>query len=181
MADKPAQNSVFVAGIAEARDNAGNVIAVPVSLDTTFSPARLIIELPDRALRDMGVITLDQGVSVETGSIYNGSTALTPKFAFANVSASQTDSSLVTAVTSKHIRVHQVMFVAGATGTTLVFNSKPGGGGSAISPLFANAANSGASLPFSPMGWFQTAAGEGLTVTTGTGSATGILVGYTEV
>lgn len=119
--------------------------------------------------------------SVETSTIYNGTTALTPKFAFANVAASQTDSSIVAAVTSKKIRVHQVAAVAGGTATNLTFNSKPGGAGTAISPLFANTSNSGEVLPFSPMGWFETVSGEGLTVTTGAGSTTGIIIGYTEV
>lgn len=120
-------------------------------------------------------------VSLETGTIYNGTTALTPKFAFANVAASQTDSAIVAAVTSKKIRVLAMYAVAGGTATSLTFNSKPGGAGTAKSAAFANGANGGEILPFSPVGWFETASGEGLSVTTGAGSTTGIGVVYIEV
>ncbi len=113
--------------------------------------------------------------------VFDGNSELVPKFAFANVAASQTDAQVVAAVASKKIRVLAVVVVAGATATNITFNSKPGGAGSAISCLLANGANGGAVLPFSPVGWFETAAGQGLSVTTGAGSTTGILVVYVEV
>ena len=119
--------------------------------------------------------------SQETSTIYNGTTALTPKFAKANVAASQTDANIVSAVTSKKIRVLQMFALAGGTATDLTFNTKPAGAGTAISPLMANTSNGGEVLPFSPIGWMETASGEGLTVTTGTGSTTGILVVYVEL
>ncbi len=119
--------------------------------------------------------------SPETSTIYSGTTALTPKFALLNVAAAATDTALVAAVTSKKIRVLAAVFVAGGTATTLVFNSKPAGAGVAKSCLFANAANGGATLPFNPAGWFETVAGEGLSVTTGAGSTTGIQITYVEV
>lgn len=105
----------------------------------------------------------------------------TIKFAVANVTASQTDSSLISAVASKRIRVHQVALVSGGTATNVTFNTKPAGSGTAISPVFANGANGGFVLPYSAAGWFDTNNGEGLTVTTGAGATTGILVGYTEL
>lgn len=116
--------------------------------------------------------------SPETGSIYNGSTALTPKFKLLNQAASGTNQTLVAAVTSKKIRVLAAAFVCGGTATTLTFNSATAG---AISCLFANAANGGATLPFNPAGWFETVAGEALAVTTGAGSTTGIQITYIEV
>jgi hypothetical protein len=118
--------------------------------------------------------------SINGSSYYDGTTALTPAFAFANVAASQTDSSIVTATAAKVIRVLQVAVVAGASDTSITFNSKPAGAGAAISPLFANTANGGEILPFSPIGWFETVVAEGLTVTTGAGSTTGILVAYVK-
>ncbi len=102
---------------------------------------------------------------------------LTPKFAFANIAAAQTASSVIAAVTSKKIRVLGVVFVAGATATSITFNSAS----AAITCLFANAANGGAVLPFNPCGWFETVAGEALTATTGAGATTGIQVQYVEV
>ena len=95
---------------------------------------------------------------------------------FANVAASQTDSQLLAGVAGKKIRVTALAFVCGATATNATFNSKGSGAGVAISPLFANAANGGAILPRNPDGWFETVAGEALTLTTGTGSTLGVLV-----
>jgi hypothetical protein len=116
-----------------------------------------------------------------TGVVYDqAGVALTPKFAFANVAASATDSALVAAVALKKIRVLALYAIAGGTQTNLTFNSKPGGAGTAISPLLANAQNGGEVLGFNPSGWFETTAGQGLSVTTGTGSATGIGVVYVE-
>lgn len=116
-----------------------------------------------------------------TDAVMNGLTALTPKWAFANVAVSQTDSSIVAAVTSKKLRVLALVALCGATATTVVFNTKPAGAGSAKTPTFANGANGGIVLAGNPWGWFETAAGEGLTATTGAGSTTGILVLYVEV
>lgn len=107
-------------------------------------------------------------------------TPYTVKRALANTAASQTDSAVVTAVAGKRIRVLAVAAVAGGTATDLTFNSKPAGAGVAISCKFANGANGGEVLPFNEYGWFETSLGEGLTVTTGAGSTTGILVNYCE-
>lgn len=101
--------------------------------------------------------------------------------AFTNVNASTTDAALVSAVPGKRIRVLAAYAQAGGTATAITFNTKPAGAGSAISPLFANGANGSSPLPFNPKGWFQTNLGEGLTVTTGAGSATGVLVSYEVV
>ena len=98
--------------------------------------------------------------------------------AFANPAASTTDGNVVTAVAGARINVLAFFAVAGGTATTLTFNSKGGGAGTAISPLLANAANGGISADYNPKGWFTTNAGEGLTVTTGAGSATGVQVVY---
>ena len=103
------------------------------------------------------------------------------QFAFANVAASQTDSVLVNAVPLRKIRVLGFTAVAGSTATSLTFNTKPSGSGTAISPLYANAANGGEVLAPNEIGWFETNLGEGLSCTTGSGSTTGILVIYQEV
>ena len=110
-----------------------------------------------------------------TNSILDGPDIL---YAFANVAASQTDSSLIAAVTGKKIVVHQLLALAGGTATTLTLNTKGAGAGTAISPLLANGANGGEVLPYSKVGWLKTTTSEALTATTGAGSATGILIGY---
>ena len=98
------------------------------------------------------------------------------KYAFANIAASSTASSVVAAVAGKKIRVVALAFVCGATATNATFNSAS----SAISCLFANAANGGAILGENPLGWFETVRGEALTLTTGTGATTGVQVVYVE-
>lgn len=98
-----------------------------------------------------------------------------------NVAASATDTSVVAAKTGLRINVLAVYAVAGGTATNLTFNSKGAGAGTAISALFANAANGGVVLPFNPKGWFTTLLGEALTVTTGAGSTTGVGVVYETV
>lgn len=100
-----------------------------------------------------------------------------PKTAFADVAASQTASSLVAGVSGKHIRVLAYVVQCGATATTIVFNSAS----TAITPTFQNASNGGSVVPFNPVGWFETNLGEALTVTTGAGSTTGVVVRYVEV
>ena len=107
--------------------------------------------------------------------------AQTPKRAFANVAASQTDSSLVSAVPGKALTVVSAFLVAGGTATNVTFNTKSSGSGTAITCLIANGANGGAVLPYNEQGWFNTNAGEGLTVTTGSGSTVGIEVAYLEI
>ena len=102
------------------------------------------------------------------------------KYAFANVAAATTDGALISAVTGARIRVLGVVARAGGTTTNLTFNTKPAGAGSAISATFASGVNDGPVLPFSSSGWFVTLRGEGLTVTTGAGSTTGIQVSYIE-
>ena len=133
------------------------------------------------------VIASDNTVAVSgtvadrTDLIYNSATALTPKFAKANVAASQTDSSIVAAVTSKKIRVLSYTIITAASATNITFNSKPAGAGTAISSLKACGVNDGVHASYCPVGHFETVAGEGLTVTTSAGSTTGIDVVYVEV
>lgn len=102
--------------------------------------------------------------------------------AFDAIAASATDSNLVSAVTGKKIRVLSFLLNQGdTTPSTVTFNSKPGGAGTAISPAFKTAANGVVDVALNPRGWFETNASEGLTVTTGTGSTTGVIVVYEVV
>ena len=97
--------------------------------------------------------------------------------AFANVAASQTDSSIVSAVAGKSITVLGFGLVAGATATTVTFNSKGAGAGTAISALYALPISGVCVFPVSAPSsgyWFKTNVGEALTVTTGAGATTGI-------
>ena len=93
-----------------------------------------------------------------------------------NVAASSTDSVLVAAAAGRTVRVVRLVLIGGGTATNVTFNSKGAGAGTAISPVFAFGANGGVVLPKDNDGWFDTNVGEALTVTTGAGSATGIMV-----
>jgi hypothetical protein len=104
------------------------------------------------------------------GGVYN---------AWANVAAAQTDSVLVTAVPSRRIKVIGFIVNAKDAGAvTVTFNSKPAGAGVAITPTFIFPLNGGAVMSNSDEGYFETATGEGLTVTTAAASAAAVLVVY---
>ena len=130
-----------------------------------------------------GIQELDLSFPVyqQTDGIKNKGQVLPVKRAFANVSASQTDSVLVAGVAGRIIRVLFWDAVAGATATDLTFNTKGSGNGVAITQKYANGINGGEVENVNPLGWFETNPGESLTVTTGAGSTTGIKVGYIEV
>lgn len=115
--------------------------------------------------------------ALQTDVIMLGLTGLTPKFFSAAVAASSTDSQLIAAVTSKKLRILSLVAQCGATATDMTFET---GGSSRIHKIPAGA-NGGQSLGFNPVGWFETASGASLTVTTGTGSTSEITGCYVEV
>lgn len=96
----------------------------------------------------------------------------------ANVGAGGTDTAVIAAVSGAKIAVHQLALSADGTATDITFNTKPSGAGTAISCKFSCAADGGIVLPYSPIPWFVTAAGEGLSATTGAGATVGVQVGY---
>ncbi len=176
----------------------GNVVVTsmpPVTIDTTGLATSAKQDTGNTSLSSIdgkitavntGAVVLAAGTatvglaisSPQVGTGFVGTATQTIVQAFVNVAASQTDSAIVAASGTKVIYVLSVALVSGGTATNVTFGSKPVGASTAISPLFANAANGGAVLPFNPGCWFKTAAGEGLCVTTGAGSTTGILVTY---
>lgn len=91
--------------------------------------------------------------SDETSTIYNGTTALTPKFAIIDAATSG-DNTLLAAVASKKIRVLSLFMVSAGT-VNARFES--GAGGTALSGQMNLIANSGFVLPYNPVGWFETA------------------------
>lgn len=175
------RRALFVEGLAGGTAIPTSLASVPshdVTNAGTFAVQASITSAIPAGTNLLGKVS----ASDETDTVYQGTTARTPVDAFANVAASQTDSSIVTAQgASNKIRVLQVAAVAGATATDLTFNSKGAGAGTAISCKFANGANGGEVLPYSANGWFTTSANEALTVTTGAGSTTGILIKYIVV
>lgn len=87
-----------------------------------------------------------------------------------NIASATTDGAVVAAVPGRRLRIVQAVIQAGGTATSVVFNSKPAGAGTAITQVFTIPANTVLTLPFSECGYGDTNSGEGLTCTTGTGS-----------
>jgi hypothetical protein len=94
---------------------------------------------------------------LETSTIYNGTTALTPKFV-AVAASSSGDNTLVTGVALKKIRVLTYMLSVSAA-VNAKFQSSTAGD---LTGLFYFAANSGATAGFCQLGHFETVAGEDL-------------------
>jgi hypothetical protein len=81
-------------------------------------------------------------------------------------------------VTDATLRVLTLVMVHGTTAGTVTLKSAS----TAISPIFSNAANGGAVLPFNQHGWFQTQAmNEALNVTVSSSSDCGVIVQYIEI
>jgi hypothetical protein len=140
---------------------------------------KLWVNIGEAIAAGRGSDSISSALATDALMVFN--TACVPKFAKASIAASTTDGALVAAVTSKKIRVISFRIMVGGTATNVTFRSKPGGAGSDISELFACGANGGSHGAFSPVGHFETVAGEGLSVSTGAGSASGIGVVYIEV
>lgn len=123
-----------------------------------------------------------------SGSFVGTPSAGPLKWATAQIASATTDGALVTAVAGSRLRVYGFILSCAGTATTVTFNSKPAGAGTAVSATFQLGANGQLFVPIATIetvdgypGWFQSAAGEGLTVTTGTGSTVGVHVVYGEV
>lgn len=118
----------------------------------------------------------------ETDFVYVNGMLLKPKFAFANIAASQTDSVIVAAIGGRKIRVLSFRVMAGGTATNFTFNTKSvtTAAGVAITEQFQCGANGGQIGPYSSTGHFETKDGEGLTGTTGAGSTVGVGVVYVD-
>jgi len=112
-----------------------------------------------------GKITLPSGTAVQV------------KRAFVNATTNTT-TELIPAVTDATLRVLTLVMVHGTTAGTVTLKSAS----TAISPIFSNAANGGAVLPFNQHGWFQTQAmNEALNVTVSSSSDCGVIVQYIEI
>ena len=142
---------VDIASIAAGDNNIGNVdIASIAAGDNNIGNVDIASALP-AGTNLLGRVS----ASLETGTIYQGTTAKTPVFASIDV-ASSGDNTIVTAQgASNKIRVHQLFLVSAGT-VTARFES--GAGGTALTGQMSLVANTGFVLPFSPIGWFETAA-----------------------
>jgi hypothetical protein len=111
----------------------------------------------------------------DTTNIYDGTTALTPKFAVITASASG-NTQIVAAVTSKKIRVLSWSLMS--AGTT---NVKWQSATTDKTGLYYLIANTGIAEAYCPVGLFETAAGEALNINLSVAVATGGRLTYVEV
>ncbi|MFA9228701.1 MAG: hypothetical protein ACEQR7_09790 [Agathobacter rectalis] len=124
------------------------------------------------------VSTIDTiAAKLATDAIMNGTTELIPQFACISV-ASTGNNTVVGATPGKKIRVLSA-YMSWAGTVNGKFQS--GAGGTDISKLFYGVANTQAPLPFSPIGWFETAAGALLNMTLSTNVAIDITLVYVLV
>lgn len=114
--------------------------------------------------------------SAETGTIYSGTTALTPKFAAISASSSG-DNTVVAAVTSKKIRVLRYHFTSNGTVNAKWKSSTT----SDLTGLHYMIQYASAGGSFAPVGLFETVAGEALTLNLSGAVAVGGSVTYIEV
>jgi hypothetical protein len=91
----------------------------------------------------------------ETNSIYQNGTARTPTNLVVDAATSGDNTLLAAQGAGNKIRVHQLLLVA-AGSVNVRFES--GAGGTALTGQMNLVANTGFVLPFSPTGWFETAA-----------------------
>ena len=97
--------------------------------------------------------------------------------AFADCTSNAT-TTLLAAVADKVFRVLSLIMLHGGTAGTVTIKS----GTDAISPIFSNAANGGAVLPFNQHGWFQTnVINEALNITVSNSSDCAVIIQYIEI
>lgn len=110
-----------------------------------------LASVPSHAVTNAGAFAVQS--SLETGSIYNGTSALTPKFAAIAASTSG-NNTLVLAVSGKKIRVLAYNLI-GSAAVNAKFQS--GAAGTDLTGLkYIAAAGGGICAPFNPVGWFET-------------------------
>lgn len=169
-AGSPSANVISVQGVASGT-------AQPVSGTVSIDSAQVSALGQAVSAASMPVVPpSDYGVPLETNKMQAGTTALTPKFAAIAV-ASSGDNSIVALVSLKKIRVLALKITAaGAVNAKWRSNTTDKTGLSYLA-----AAGDGEVLPFNPVGWFETAAGEALQVNLSAAVAVGGHITYVEV
>ena len=113
---------------------------------------------------DIGDVTLNAGTAevgkvtslLATDSLRNGTTSVTPVFVAINAASSGDNTLLAAAGASNKIRVLALNIVVGDAVNVRV---ESGAGGTAMTGVYEfNGKGDGIVLPFSPVGWFETAA-----------------------
>lgn len=114
----------------------------------------------------------------QSAVIYDGASPLLPKFAVIDAATSG-DNTIVAAVSGKKIRViaaHLTM-----TGTLVTIRFESAAGGTALTGQMQPLAGHSITLPFNPVGWFETVAGELLNMELGGSQSVDGCLTYVEV
>lgn len=114
----------------------------------------LTVDASQLDIDDLAPTSDGVGAALDTSQIMNGTTSLTPKYAVIDAATSG-DNTLVSAVSSKKIRVLACFMVAAGD---LTARFEDGASGTALTGQMNLTTNSGFVLPFNPVGWFETSA-----------------------
>lgn len=177
-----ADNVAFTpgSGATFATDDIGGVHHQKVKLEFGIADAATLVSANDPlpvTAPAAARTTHSIAAALQTGVIMLGLTELTVKFFSVTVAQSQTDAQLIAAVANKILRVVAIVVHCAGTATASTFES---GGTTRIHKTPAGIYG-GEVLPPNPWGWFQTASGAALTVSTGAGSDTEYTGSYIEV
>lgn len=117
---------------------------------------------------------------MNSSTMQDGTTQLTPKFAYVNITA---DGDIVALVSGKKIRVLALSVNELDQTADVVLSIETAAGSGAVKAIFAGwDVQTIQGLPFSPVGWFETVAGEALYAdVSGTTPDLNISVVYVEV
>jgi hypothetical protein len=159
--------------------------AVPVSVATLPLPAGAAIASRQPALvngRTPVVLTTSAGVAVEPAAVddslnYVAGTGLVVKYAVID-HATNGDNEILALVALKKLRV-LALFLVAAAGVVGRFESNAGG--TALTGQMNFGANGGIVLPYNPAGWFETGAGESLSLELGGAVSVDGALCYVEV
>jgi hypothetical protein len=152
---------------------AGDRILNPVY--TGYATHEITDETLANGAKAAAMLVKQTGGAGDASTVYSGATALTPKFAII-AEASANDNEVVAAVALKKIRVLSYVLVANAA-----VNAKWRSATTDKSGLLYLAANGGAASGYSPVGHFETAAGEALNLHLSGAVAVGGHVTYIEI
>lgn len=148
--------------------------AVPFATDDISSVLHPRVKLefgPDGTATDVSYAkALPTNAVLRTDAIFNGSVSCAPVHVILSASSSSTVT-LAAAQASAKMRVLGYTLVLTTTGSVAF--------GSSTTPITGQMqfdAKSGVAAPFNPLGHFQTATGQPLTIITGAGAAAGHLV-----
>jgi hypothetical protein len=163
----------------------GNVVEAEAvtlvrSVDNTevgVSAQPLRVDPTGTTVQPVSLATTQVSASDETSTVYNGTTALTPLFSTIVASASGA-TTIIALVAAKRIRVLALQLVAsGAVNAKWQSHVTP----TDLTGLAYLAANGGYVLPYNPVGWFQTVAGEALDINLSAAIAVGGSITYVTV